>query len=50
MHPPQVAFKAAEDDTGFNSYVTKRAIAEGEELTVDYREMGVMYYQHAASA
>lgn len=41
---PNVAFKDAEEEGTFNSYVTRRRIEEGEELTVDYRELGSEYY------
>mmetsp|Transcript_14017 Transcript_14017/g.38302 ORF Transcript_14017/g.38302 Transcript_14017/m.38302 type:complete len:252 (+) Transcript_14017:1-756(+) len=41
---PNVAFKDAENDGEYNSYVTKRTVAKGEELLVDYRELGELYY------
>jgi len=41
---PNVIFKDAESEGEFNTYVTKRVIAEGEELTADYRELGQEFY------
>lgn len=41
---PNVQFKDAEMEGEFNTYVTKRRIEEGEELTADYRELGREFY------
>ncbi|CAE7641031.1 unnamed protein product [Symbiodinium sp. CCMP2456] len=41
---PNVAFKDAEEDGGYNSFVTRRRIEAGEELTTDYRELGKEFY------
>lgn len=40
---PSVVFKDAEKEGEFNSYVTKRRVEAGEELTVNYRELGSEY-------
>ncbi|CAK0860327.1 unnamed protein product [Prorocentrum cordatum] len=41
---PNVVFKDAEDEGSFNTYVTRRRIRAGEELTADYRELGREYH------
>merc|ERR1719491_2873538 len=41
---PNVVFKDAEQEGEFNTYVTRRRIEEGEELTADYRELGREFY------
>ena len=41
---PSVRFVEAEHVGGFNGYKTTRLVPAGEELTVDYRELGVEYY------
>jgi len=41
---PNIAFKDADEDGEYNSYVTRRDIKEGEELVVNYRELGEEYF------
>mmetsp|Transcript_30795 Transcript_30795/g.57723 ORF Transcript_30795/g.57723 Transcript_30795/m.57723 type:complete len:232 (-) Transcript_30795:41-736(-) len=41
---PNIAFQEAEEDGGYNSFVTRRKIEVGEELTTDYRELGKEFY------
>mmetsp|Transcript_32813 Transcript_32813/g.102362 ORF Transcript_32813/g.102362 Transcript_32813/m.102362 type:complete len:254 (-) Transcript_32813:51-812(-) len=41
---PNIAFKDAEEEGGYNSFVTRRRIQAGEELTADYRELGQEYF------
>eukprot|EP00928_Gymnodinium_smaydae_P044647 TRINITY_DN29779_c0_g1_i1.p1 TRINITY_DN29779_c0_g1~~TRINITY_DN29779_c0_g1_i1.p1 ORF type:complete len:280 (+),score=49.62 TRINITY_DN29779_c0_g1_i1:72-842(+) len=42
---PNIVFKDATEDCSFNSYVTRCRIEAGTELTVDYRELGKLYYE-----
>ncbi|CAK9072481.1 Hypothetical protein SCF082_LOCUS35637 [Durusdinium trenchii] len=37
---PNIEFQDAEEEGGYNSFVTRREIQAGEELTTDYRELG----------
>ena len=46
---PNVRFVECHVDDGFNSYEALREIAVGEELTVDYREMGGEYHHNATT-
>eukprot|EP00931_Biecheleriopsis_adriatica_P057541 TRINITY_DN34147_c0_g1_i1.p1 TRINITY_DN34147_c0_g1~~TRINITY_DN34147_c0_g1_i1.p1 ORF type:complete len:240 (+),score=55.93 TRINITY_DN34147_c0_g1_i1:34-753(+) len=41
---PNIEFKEAEDDGGYNSFVTRRKIEVGEELTTNYKELGKEFY------
>ena len=41
---PSVKFVEAEAAGGFNGYATTRDVRAGEELTVDYKELGIEYY------
>ena len=41
---PNIGFQDAEDDGGYNSFVTRRPIEAGEELTTDYRELGKEFF------
>ncbi|CAE8711387.1 unnamed protein product [Polarella glacialis] len=41
---PNISFKDADDEGGFNSFVTNRQIEAGEELVNDYRELGKEFY------
>eukprot|EP00927_Polykrikos_kofoidii_P070827 TRINITY_DN67205_c0_g1_i1.p1 TRINITY_DN67205_c0_g1~~TRINITY_DN67205_c0_g1_i1.p1 ORF type:complete len:241 (-),score=39.24 TRINITY_DN67205_c0_g1_i1:498-1220(-) len=41
---PNVSFKEAKDEGSYNSFVTMRAICEGEELSVNYRELGKEFF------
>lgn len=42
---PSVMFVDAEEEGHFCTYETKRVIERGEELTIDYRELGEAYYK-----
>merc|ERR1712187_956875 len=42
---PNCGFQEAAADMTFNSFVTKRIIAADEELTVNYKVMGLEYYK-----
>lgn len=41
---PNIVFKDAEDDGGYNTFQTRRVIEAGEELTTDYRELGKEFF------
>merc|ERR1712187_859643 len=41
---PNIAFQDAAEDGEYNSFVTRRRIEQGEELLIDYRELGQEYY------
>mmetsp|Transcript_54158 Transcript_54158/g.116977 ORF Transcript_54158/g.116977 Transcript_54158/m.116977 type:complete len:239 (+) Transcript_54158:32-748(+) len=41
---PNIGFKEAEEDDSFNSFVTRRRVEEGEELTTDYRDLGKEFF------
>lgn len=47
---PSVRFVDADSVGSFNSYETTREVKAGEELFVDYRELGVEYYMHATGS
>eukprot|EP00435_Cladocopium_sp_Y103_P001855 s4065_g1.t1 len=46
---PNIEFCDAEEDGGYNSFVTRRRIEAGEELTTDYRELGKEFFDLVSS-
>ena len=46
---PNIEFKEASEEGSFCTYRTKREVKKGEELTVDYKELGAGYYKLVAN-
>jgi hypothetical protein len=46
---PNVSFKECCEENGFSTYETNKKISKGEELTVNYKEMGNVYYKEATN-
>ena len=46
---PNVTFQACCEENGFSTYVTNREVRKGEELTVNYKELGNVYYREATN-
>ena len=44
---PNISFHESTVDNGFSSYRTTREVLQGEELTVNYKDIGHVYHMHA---